>query len=128
LEAAPIVVADGCSQCAIDQPSDDTAIRQESPAPRPQRAAAEPIIVAAGCRQLLKSPDQIGRGQIFSELCAPGGPDRGVEGTIAGDDDLTTARAHYRRAAASNPDRVVLLCDGGRVLARSDRASAARLG
>jgi hypothetical protein len=75
LEAAPIVVADGCSQCAIDQPSDDTAIRQESPAPRPQRAAAEPIIVAAGCRQLLKSRDQIGRGQIFyrsfARLAAP---------------------------------------------------------
>jgi hypothetical protein len=26
-----------------------------------------------------------------------------------------------RRAAAANPDRVVLLCEGGRILAHSDR-------
>jgi hypothetical protein len=48
-------------------------------------------------------------GKYSIELCAPGGPDHGVEGTIASDDDLTTARRLYRAAAADNPDRVVLL-------------------
>jgi hypothetical protein len=52
----------------------------------------------------------------------PGGPYVGIEGTIASDDDLTKARALYRQASTSNPDRVVLLCDGGRILARSDRS------
>jgi hypothetical protein len=55
------------------------------------------------------------------ELCSPGGPDAGVEGVIASDDDLTTARTLYRLAAAADPERVILLCDGGRILARSDR-------
>jgi hypothetical protein len=41
---------------------------------------------------------------------------------IASDDDLATARALYRRAAASHPGRVVILCDGGRILARSDES------
>jgi hypothetical protein len=40
---------------------------------------------------------------------------------IASDDDLATARRLYRAAAADNPDRVVPLCQGARVLARSDR-------
>jgi hypothetical protein len=44
-----------------------------------------------------------------------------IEGTIAGGDDLTTARALYRRAVASNPDRVILWADRARILARSDR-------
>jgi hypothetical protein len=36
-------------------------------------------------------------------------------------DDLTTARKLYRLAAAADPERVILLCDGGRILARSDQ-------
>ena len=31
------------------------------------------------------------------------------------------ARAFYQHAVANNPDRVALLCDRARVLARSDR-------
>jgi hypothetical protein len=49
------------------------------------------------------------------------GPSFAIEATIAGGDDLTTARALYRRAVASNPDRVILLADRARILARSDR-------
>ena len=60
-------------------------------------------------------------GKYSIELCASGGPDQGVEGTIDSDDDLTTARQLYRKAAAANPDRVVLLCDRARILARSDQ-------
>ena len=49
------------------------------------------------------------------------GPSFAIEGTIAGGDDLTTARALYRRAVASSPDRVILWADRARILARSDR-------
>jgi hypothetical protein len=55
------------------------------------------------------------------ELCRPGGLHAGVEGVIASEDNLGMARALYRCAVANNPDRVVLLCDRARVLARSDR-------
>jgi hypothetical protein len=60
-----------------------------------------------------------GRGKYSIELCPPGGG-AGVERVIASDDDLKTARRLYRAAAADNPDRVVLLCHGGWILARSD--------
>jgi hypothetical protein len=61
-------------------------------------------------------------GKYTIELCAPGGPyEGGIEGVIASDDDLTTARKLYRLAAAADPERVILLCDGGRILARSDQ-------
>jgi hypothetical protein len=49
------------------------------------------------------------------ELCAPGGPYAGIEGVIASDDNLSAARRLYRR------ERIVILCDGGRMLARSDQ-------
>jgi len=43
-----------------------------------------------------------------------------IEGVIASNDDLATARKLYRLAAAADPERVILLCDGARILARSD--------
>jgi hypothetical protein len=55
-------------------------------------------------------------GRYTVEFYPPSGP----ESVIASDDDLATASALYRRAAANNPDRIVILCDGGRILARSD--------
>jgi hypothetical protein len=58
------------------------------------------------------------------ELCPPGGVRAGVEGIIASDDDLTTARKLYRAAAEGNPGRVVILCASGRSLARSDEADS----
>jgi hypothetical protein len=36
-------------------------------------------------------------------------------------DDLSTARALYNTHVKDNPDRLVMLCDRARVLARSDR-------
>ena len=60
-------------------------------------------------------------GKYTIELCRPGGYGAGVEGVIASEDNLGTARALYRYAIANHPDRVVLLCDRARVLARSDR-------
>ena len=59
-------------------------------------------------------------GKYTIELCTPGGPYNGIEGVIASDDDLATARKLYRAAAADNPGHVVLLCQSGRILARSD--------
>jgi hypothetical protein len=56
-------------------------------------------------------------GRYTVELYPPGGP----ESVIATDDSLMRARKLYRRAVAAHPDRVVLLCDGGRILARSDQ-------
>jgi hypothetical protein len=50
----------------------------------------------------------------------------GVEGIVASDDDLTTARKLYRAAADANPGRVVILCAGGRILARSDEPDSMR--
>jgi hypothetical protein len=49
------------------------------------------------------------------------GPDAAIEGVITSEDDLTKARALYRLAIAHNPDRVILLRDRARILARSDR-------
>jgi hypothetical protein len=60
-------------------------------------------------------------GKYTIELCRPGGFHAGIEGTIASEDNLGVARELYRYAIANNPDRVVLLCDRARVLARSDR-------
>jgi hypothetical protein len=60
-------------------------------------------------------------GKYTIQLCPPGGPYAGIEGVIASDDNLSAARRPYRSAAASNPERFVVLCDGGRILARSDR-------
>ncbi len=55
------------------------------------------------------------------ELCRPGGPYAGIEGVIASDDNLSAARRLYRSAAAANLERVVILRDGGGILARSDQ-------
>jgi hypothetical protein len=63
-------------------------------------------------------------GKYTIELCPPGGVRAGVEGIIASDDDLATARNLYRAAADANPGRMVILCSGGRVLARSDAPDA----
>jgi hypothetical protein len=65
-------------------------------------------------------------GKFTIEICPPGGVRAGVEGIIASDDNPTTARQLYRAAAADNPGRVVLLCQGGAILARSDQPDANR--
>jgi hypothetical protein len=44
-----------------------------------------------------------------------------IEHVFGRNNDLTTARGLYRRACALFPDRIVLLRDRARLLARSDR-------
>ncbi len=61
------------------------------------------------------------QGKYSIELTREGGFDAGIECIMARRDDLTTARALFRTAAFTYPQRVVLLCDKARVLARSDR-------
>jgi len=54
------------------------------------------------------------------ELCGKGGERDRIEKILALHDDLTIARLIYKMQVALHPDRLVLLCDRARVLARSD--------
>ena len=60
-------------------------------------------------------------GKYTIELCRPGGEGAGIERVFERQVDLTIARKLYRTIAKEHPDRVVMLCDRARVLARSDR-------
>ena len=60
-------------------------------------------------------------GKYRIELCRPGGEGAGIERVFERQDDLTIARKLYQTIAKEYPDRVVMLCDRARVLARSDR-------
>jgi hypothetical protein len=60
-------------------------------------------------------------GKYTIELCRPGGESAGIERVFERQDDLAIARNLYRTIAKEYPDRVVMLCDRARVLARSDR-------
>ncbi|MGC2075080.1 MAG: hypothetical protein WA728_03410, partial [Xanthobacteraceae bacterium] len=60
-------------------------------------------------------------GKYTIELCRPGGEGAGIERVFERQDDLTIARKLYRTISKEYPDRVVMLCDGASVLARSDR-------
>ena len=60
-------------------------------------------------------------GKYSVELFRDGGEDAGVEGVLARHDSLAAARALYKAAVLKHPDRLVMLCDRARVLARSDR-------
>jgi hypothetical protein len=55
------------------------------------------------------------------ELFKEGGEGAGQEEIIDRHDNLTVARAIDRGRVSQNPGRLVLLCDGARILARSDR-------
>jgi hypothetical protein len=60
-------------------------------------------------------------GKYTIELCRPGGEGAGIERVFERQDDLIIARNLYLTIAKEYPDRVVMLCDRARVLARSDR-------
>ncbi len=45
----------------------------------------------------------------------------GIDAELADDDRLTVARTLYKLMVAQHPERLVVLCDQGWVLARSDR-------
>ena len=61
------------------------------------------------------------RGKYSIELFREGGEGAGIESVIVRHDSLATARALYKAAVLDHPDRLVMLCDRARVLARSDR-------
>jgi hypothetical protein len=67
------------------------------------------------------------QGKYSIELCPEGGFSAGIECILARRDDLTTARALYRTAAFTYPQRLIMLCDKARVLANT-RFTDAELG
>jgi hypothetical protein len=65
-------------------------------------------------------PTDIARYSI--ELFKPGGD--GIEAVLDRHADLKTALSIYRACVARHPGRLLMLCDGAQVLARSDRPDA----
>jgi hypothetical protein len=65
-------------------------------------------------------PTDIARYSI--ELFKPGGD--GIEAVLDRHADLKTALSIYRDRVAQHPGRLIMLCDGAQVLARSDRPDA----
>ena len=55
------------------------------------------------------------------ELFKPGGEGAGIEEIFGRHADLKTALSIYRTCVEQYPGRLVMLCDGTRVMARSDR-------
>ena len=60
-------------------------------------------------------------GKYSVELYRDGGEDSGIEAIIVREDHLQVARLLYAVAISEHPSRLVMLCDGTSVLARSDR-------
>jgi len=55
------------------------------------------------------------------ELFKPGGEDAGIEEILDRHADLRVTRSIYRASVEKFPERLIMLCDGAQVLARSDR-------
>jgi hypothetical protein len=62
------------------------------------------------------------RGRYSIELYREGGEGAGVERVLVQHHSLAISRALYQAAVENNPERLVILCDSSRILARSDRA------
>ena len=60
-------------------------------------------------------------GKYSIELFRDGGEGAGLEAVMARDDNLAMARAIYKTLVSQRPGRLIMRCDQGRVLARSDR-------
>jgi hypothetical protein len=58
-------------------------------------------------------------GKYSIELFRDGGEGAGIEKILVRHDSLTVARVLYK--ALNYPERLIMLCDKARVLARSDR-------
>jgi hypothetical protein len=65
-------------------------------------------------------PTDIARYSI--ELFKQGG--EGIEQVLGLHADIKAARSIYQTSIDQYPGRLIMLCDGGRVLARSDRPNA----
>jgi len=61
------------------------------------------------------------QGKYSIELFCEGGEGAGIETVLVRHDSLATSRALYKAAVLNHPDRLVVLRDHARVLARSDR-------
>jgi hypothetical protein len=55
------------------------------------------------------------------ELFKPGGEGAGIEEILDRHADLKVSRSIYRASVEKFPGRLIMLCDGAQVLARSDR-------
>jgi hypothetical protein len=60
-------------------------------------------------------------GKYSIELFRDGGEGAGIEKILVRHDSLTVARTLYKVAALNCSERLIMLCDRARVLARSDR-------
>ena len=60
-------------------------------------------------------------GKYSIELFRDGVEGAGIEKILVCYDSLTVARARYKVAALNCSERLIMLCDKARVLARSDR-------
>ena len=58
------------------------------------------------------------------ELFKPGGESAGIEEILDRHTDLKTARSIYRNRVEQYPGRLVMLCYGTWIIARSDRPDA----
>jgi hypothetical protein len=61
------------------------------------------------------------RGKYTIELFRNGGEQAGIERVLVQHHNLATSRALYKAAVKNNPERLVILCDRSRILARSDQ-------
>jgi hypothetical protein len=59
-------------------------------------------------------------GRYTIELCNESGESNEIEAVVDSDDRLETAHSLYWHAVMNHSDRLVMLCDRARVLARSD--------
>jgi len=66
-------------------------------------------------------PPAMMKGKYAVELFREGGVDAGIEAVFGGENNLKTALVFYKLMVAHYPSRLIMLCDGARVLARSDR-------
>ena len=60
-------------------------------------------------------------GKYSIELFRDGGEGAGIEKILVRHDSLNVARALYKAATLNYSERLIMLCDRTRVLARSDR-------
>jgi hypothetical protein len=72
-----------------------------------------------GATRIRPMPTDIAKYSI--ELFKPGGEGASIEEILDRHADLKTARSIYRTCVEQYPGRLIMLCDGARVLARSDR-------
>jgi hypothetical protein len=61
------------------------------------------------------------KGKYSIELFRDGGEGAGIEKILVRHDSLSVSRALYKAAVLKTPERLIMLCDRARVLARGDR-------